>query len=588
MATPPVVIDTLGVVTGLSALVVAAYTLRYRGRPVANAFVGAALALVLWGGLMIVPGTFGIPTDGTGVGWRLFRLLRFVLGATAPILFYVYVRLYTGYTQYSEWQTLGRLFAPVAVLGVVRVWGASFVTEEMGIATAVLGVVVTGFYLYVLGLLLLGAYRLARLAKRYKQMPATQAGALCLGMVSPYVIVFVNGLTEPTESGGTVSILPVDITFVGVAIAGGAIAFAVRSYPLFRPLPDAEYIARDEVIENLAEGVIVLDRDDRIIDLNERAERICEDSTESVIGKPIQTISETLAAVPTGATRRIDLQTPEGSRRFEVTTSAVRSGEDEPAGKTLRLRDVTEQQTREQQLQVLTRVLRHNLRNELDAALAYTNEVDDERISTQLRERVNRLVEISDKARDVEDVLSRGTESRSIVDLTQTITDAASRIESEYEHCQLTVSTPETVRVFGHPELLDRLVSELIENGIEHNDSPSPAVEVTVTTAADRTVEIEIRDNGPGIPEHERSVIESGAETELRHSTGLGLWLANWIADSLAGELLFPESESGGVVIVRLYSALVERADHPVDGITGATETDSAEPETDEQQIPAE
>ncbi|WP_197409880.1 ATP-binding protein, partial [Haloferax profundi] len=64
---------------------------------------------------------------------------------------------------------------------------------------------------------------------------------------------------------------------------------------------------------------------------------------------------------------------------------------------------------------------------------------------------------------------------------------------------------------------------------------------------------IHVTDNGPGIPDTELTVLESGTETPLQHISGLGLWLVHWIIDRSNGRLRFAENQPRGTVaIVRL------------------------------------
>jgi signal transduction histidine kinase len=133
----------------------------------------------------------------------------------------------------------------------------------------------------------------------------------------------------------------------------------------------------------------------------------------------------------------------------------------------------------------------------------------------------------------------------------------SARLGEDHDDCRVEVTAPEELTVVTHRDLLDRLVTELVENGIEHNDESPAEVAVTVrrTERHDGAVEIEIVDDGPGIPAHERTVIESESETPFEHGAGVGLWLANWIAESLGGDLSFAESRSGGTeVTVTLWA----------------------------------
>lgn len=70
----------------------------------------------------------------------------------------------------------------------------------------------------------------------------------------------------------------------------------------------------------------------------------------------------------------------------------------------------------------------------------------------------------------------------------------------------------------------------------------------------DSWVEIEIRDNGSGIPDHERDVLQRDEESSLEHGSGIGLWLAYWAIENSGGELRFPDTD-GGLACVRLPAA---------------------------------
>lgn len=69
-----------------------------------------------------------------------------------------------------------------------------------------------------------------------------------------------------------------------------------------------------------------------------------------------------------------------------------------------------------------------------------------------------------------------------------------------------------------------------------------------------------VTDDGPGIPERERTVLDSGTETQLEHGRGIGLWFVNWAVTRLGGELEFARNDpTGSVVTVRLYDTAESR-----------------------------
>jgi len=64
-----------------------------------------------------------------------------------------------------------------------------------------------------------------------------------------------------------------------------------------------------------------------------------------------------------------------------------------------------------------------------------------------------------------------------------------------------------------------------------------------------------VSDDGPGVPDHELAVIDEGAESALEHGSGLGLWLVDWGANTLGGDVTFDVDESGTTVTVTLPAA---------------------------------
>jgi signal transduction histidine kinase len=538
-------------------LLVGGYALTLRDGAVAAAFVRVVLVLTAWGTLTLLPKIPGVPLVGTN-GVRVgLELAKFAGAGGFVVLWFVYVRRYTGHRQYTTRRRIGVMLAPVAVAVAITGVLAAAPDSLSGEAAALLAVILFPVYVYLAALFVLGVYLLFRLAWRYRQVPYTQVAVLGSAIVAPYVAVIATELSRPAEDGATVSILPVDVSVFGFLVAGLGFAYAIRAYDLFTTVPESEYVARDEVLENLSEGVLILDADDRILDMNAAAVSLCRASASDALGRPVRSVFDGLPQIPTDGVRRTELQTPDGPRQFDISLSRLTDGDGGLLGQTLLFRDVTATETREQQLTVLTRVLRHNLRNDLDTALAHTNEIADPAVRETVRAKLKNLSELGDKAREIEDVLSKAHEPRTEVDVAALVRSVAARLGEDHDDCRVEVTAPEELTVVTHRDLLDRLVTELVENGIEHNDESPAEVAVTVrrTERHDGAVEIEIVDDGPGIPAHERTVIESESETPFEHGAGVGLWLANWIAESLGGDLSFGEGRSGGTeVTVTLWA----------------------------------
>jgi PAS domain S-box-containing protein len=186
---------------------------------------------------------------------------------------------------------------------------------------------------------------------------------------------------------------------------------------------------------------------------------------------------------------------------------------------------------------VLNRVLRHNIRNDIAVVRGYTElmaeQLDDETPAEIVQSHIDELIDLSQKARELEGVVSASSE-RQYTEIGSLIDDVAETVTRDHPEASVSVESDGDVPV-GVLSSFDRAVEELIENAVTHGGE-QPTVTVTVDTAPD-AVEIRVADDGPGLPEPERKALERGTETSLDHGSGLGLWLAYWIVTSHDGSL---------------------------------------------------
>jgi signal transduction histidine kinase len=209
-------------------------------------------------------------------------------------------------------------------------------------------------------------------------------------------------------------------------------------------------------------------------------------------------------------------------------------------------RDIDE---REQRLGIVNRVLRHNIRNDLNLVKGTLELVDEtESLSAESHrqlviaiEHAESVVEMAEKARHIQQTTGEtAVEPQQLGPLIET---AIQEVTDEYATADVQFSGTNGVTVLAD-ENLDVALYEAIENGIIHQDMDAPTVVVSVSTPSEDTARIEIRNEG-AIPDLERSTLVKGAETPLEHSSGLGLWLIKWIVENAHGSIEFPDSNAG-------------------------------------------
>lgn len=202
--------------------------------------------------------------------------------------------------------------------------------------------------------------------------------------------------------------------------------------------------------------------------------------------------------------------------------------------------DVTEQRRYEQHMQVIHRLLRHDLRNELQVVLTAAEQVTEraetpavadlgDTIATHARQ----LLTSGEETRTVERVLTadHDPEPTDVAALARSVATT----EAAVHGVPVATTLPDHLFVEGVP-WLRAAVAALVENGVVHG-SDSPRVEVSARRRQDR-VAVEVADDGPGIPQSVRGpVFEDCDITQLQHNTGIGLWLARWVAEACGGHL---------------------------------------------------
>lgn len=511
-----------------------------RAPPNAGAFGALTGGLLLWA-LCSLLSEF---PHAWGIGANLAGIAQLVPAVFVPGLWLVYVLGYTGReTGLTRVRIAVFVLLALPLVGAVATFSGD--PTESAVRRSLASLVGTALLLLV-GIYTYSVFIFLRYGWSHRRVSKPQL-AVQIGAVSaPYAVGAIG-------DGAAV----VDGVTGGLLLSGMLSIVAVRRYPVLMRFPKTPYVARSRVVEALQEAVIVIDWEGAVLDVNTAAERYLDDSAARLIATPLSAVVDEFAgeSLSPGSTGTVGLQTADGRRLFQYTVSAVggttTAESADPIARAVVLRDITDRRTREQRLSVLTRVLRHNVRNTLDVILAHADHVQDESHRTAIRQRARDLESTSRKARAAEAVMTESSGEPSLVDLTAVVADVATEARIDHPACTVSVSTATDASIRSHRSVVRRLVAELVENALVHSE-PAATVAITVGTATDGTPRIVVGDDGPGIPERERALLSKPSETPLEHGLGVGLWFVNWAVSQLGAELSFPHAdETGTTVVVR-------------------------------------
>lgn len=327
----------------------------------------------------------------------------------------------------------------------------------------------------------------------------------------------------------------------------GTIAICRNVTTLKRRETELEQFER--AVNEATDLIAAIDREERYIFANPQYRAYHGVDRDSVAGLTVgevlgddeyETLQRSIARSLTG--EEVSLRTtrthPERGERILDGRYYPLTDDGEPVGVVAVLRDVTENEERRRQLRVIDRVFRHNLRNDLTVIRGLANQIGDadgdrDTAAAEIAAQADDLLTTSEKSHHITRVLSQPPESVS-VPIDAVVREAAEAGRAARPDAEVSVTTPDDVHVLASPEI-DRAIAELVRNAVIHNDRETPSVALRVDPAGDR-VTVHIVDDGPGLPEMERTILETGRGVEeLYHGSGLGLWLVYWIVHRSGG-----------------------------------------------------
>lgn len=219
-------------------------------------------------------------------------------------------------------------------------------------------------------------------------------------------------------------------------------------------------------------------------------------------------------------------------REVEATAAAVRAE---------RLEDEREVLT------YLNDLLRHEVLNSAQIINGHASlileETSGEHRHRSSLETIDRESEaLTDVIDDVRAMLnaSQTRDPTTSVDLSALVREEGRSFDERFDELEIETSIPDDVAVSANSGV-KWIVINLLENAIEHNDSDTPRVALTVATTADAAT-VEVADNGPGISEETQQTL---FERKSRNH-GLGLYLVKILTNRYGGRVELSETGPDG------------------------------------------
>jgi signal transduction histidine kinase len=338
-----------------------------------------------------------------------------------------------------------------------------------------------------------------------------------------------------------------DLTPFAFTVTGITYGLALFHFDLLDRTP----VAHRRAIELTGDGLLVVDTDGTIVDANDVARQLFDIDDREV--PHVSSMTDGPELDGTTATGTID-----GSQRvYDIQVTDLTDESGLQAGSSVILRDVTERDSYQQRLEVTNRVLRHNLRNDMNVIFGHAELLadaastpDQRRLAETIQQTADELVTLSEKARELVQLSETPSHDSEAIALDTVLRSQVTKFRETYPEATVTVSIPDDLWVSA---LSDHALSvalwNLLENAAEHNDTDSLTVDISVTPD-DRHAQVAISDDGSGLPETEQRVLAGEPETPLQHGSGLGLWITYWSITLSGGDIEVQTEDSEGTTVI--------------------------------------
>nr|MBA2332452.1 GAF domain-containing protein [Actinomycetota bacterium] len=355
-----------------------------------------------------------------------------------------------------------------------------------------------------------------------------------------------------------------------VLLAGSA-ASARRNAELYQGVRH-EQQRSEAILANVADGIVAVDRQGKVVLWNPAAEQITGVPTAVALGRtPRQALGRGLEAEPggRGGSRLVAVRRDDEEVWLSVNEAVMTDPAGVVAGRIFAFRDISADRAVEQMKSDFVSTVSHELRTPLTSIYGFAETLlrqdvlfgDVER-GTFLRyiaSESERLTAIVDRLLSVAQLdtgaMSVRLATTDVARVVQEVVTSAESALAQNGHTFVTSFESGFLAAEADEEKVGQVLTHLIDNAVRY--SPAGA---TVTIAARRTdgsVQLRVEDEGAGIPRGEQDRIfrkfyrgEAASQTVGAGATGLGLFLAEGLVTAMGGRIWVDSPEGRGAAFV--------------------------------------
>jgi len=313
------------------------------------------------------------------------------------------------------------------------------------------------------------------------------------------------------------------------------------------------------ILSNVADGIVAVDRDGRVVLWNAAAERITGVPASEALGHtPFEVVRRELESELGGTNRLVPIMRGGEEVWLSLSEALMRDPSGAVAGRIFAFRDISAERVVDQMKSDFVSTVSHELRTPLTSIYGFAETLlrrdigftEDERQTFlgYIASESERLTGIVDALLNVAR-LDSGSLQVDLVptDIGELLHEAVSdgSAPAVTNGHRFVVDLDDDVpAVRADPDKLRQVLGQLVENAVKY--SPAGAVVRIEARTRPDAVEVTVADEGNGIPESELGLIfdKFYRGSEAQPGTGLGLFIAQGLVSAMGGRI-WVRSEAG-------------------------------------------
>lgn len=350
-------------------------------------------------------------------------------------------------------------------------------------------------------------------------------------------------------------IYPFDPTGLTFLLVGIVVLYSLNAQSFLEVAP----IAHDVVFQHAKMGIIILNQNEQVIDVNPAATKILEQSQKNCLTKPVADILpeyyDLKAALKLKADPVIEINLGKKNITYEIKIASLRKKSGKKYGSIVMLWDISELKSAVYEIDAYAHTVAHDLKEPIGHMVSYANLLqnippDDAEHDVMLERIVQgglKMTEIIDELLKLAKIRSIGPESKSSLDLNQLIPGILNRILPDNQINTIVVKPKTWPIINGNAIWIEEIWVNLISNAYKYGGHP-PRIEIGWSDEHP-CYQFFVKDNGLGISKEEIDKLFTEYSRLNKHLNkisghGLGLSIVHRIIKKMGGRI-WVESKIG-------------------------------------------